>query len=261
MQETGRYTISAVSRALKILKLFDADHRTMSLTELSMRAGITKSSALRVLESLESEGFVKRIEESKKYKLGAELFILSNTGFEFSSLKDIAEPFLKKAVDKTGLVAHMGINEDNKILFISRVWPESHAEGFAMASTVGGDVPVHCTGIGKVLTAFSDPETQEKLLKTCDYRKYTEQTITSEEKLREELAGIRQRGYGVNREEHEAFVSCITYPVFNRRRKVIAAISLTGLTQLMNQMDQDMIHMALREVTGDLAREAGYWQA
>ena len=236
MQETGKYTISAVSRALKILKLFDAEHRTMSLTELSARAGITKSSALRVLESLESEGFVKRSNESKKYKLGTELFILSSTGFEFSSLKDIAEPILKKAVNKTGLVAHMGINEDNKILFISKVWPETYTEVFAMASTVGGALPVHCTGIGKVLTAFSDAQVQEQLLKTCDYQKYTEQTITSEEKLREELAAIRQRGYGFNREEHEAFVSCVTYPVFNRKGKVIAAISLTGRAYILSYM-------------------------
>lgn len=90
--EKNRYTISSVIRALRVLKLFDRNHRSISLTEISAMSGLTKSSALRIMESLESEGFVKRIDNSKKYKLGLELYMISKEGYDFSSLQAVAEP-------------------------------------------------------------------------------------------------------------------------------------------------------------------------
>lgn len=256
MESSSRYTISAVTKALKILKLFDEKHRIMSLTELSAQMGINKSSMLRLLESLESEGFVRRIPETKKYKLGTAIYILGSTGYAFTSLKDLAAPIIKKAVEQTGLIGHLGILEDNKALFLSRVWPDVNTEAYAIASSVGGELPIHCTGIGKVLTAFSPADVQEQLLKACRYERYTENTILSEQELREELSRIRRQGYGTNREEHEEFVSCITYPVFNYRGKLIAAVSLTGLTQGIKQKDQQLLHSTLQQAAKELGNEA-----
>lgn len=258
MDENGRYAISAVVRALKVLKLFDRNHQSLSLTEISAMSGLTKSSALRIMESLESEGFVKRVEDTKKYKLGLELYLISNEGYAFSSLRNAAEPVIKKAVDETGLVGHLGIMEDDKVLFISRIGPDANYDSYSIIATVGGVVPYHCTGIGKVLLAFSDPETQERLLSNCAYEKYTPHTITSREKLEKELVKIRTQGYGINREEHEQYVTCLTYPVYNYRNKIIAAVSLTGLTQVMEAKDPEFLHQTMRRLTQELQRECGH---
>lgn len=259
--ENSRYLISSVTRALKVLKLFDRNHRSLSLTEISAMSGLTKSSALRIMESLESEGFVKRIDSSKKYKLGLELYMISREGYDFSSLQVEAEPIIKKAVDRTGLIGHMGIIENDQVLFLSRVWPESAYESYAITAKVGGVVPVHCTGIGKVLLAYSDPETKESLLNKCNFEKFTPKTITSRRVLEEELNNIRKQGFGINCEEHEPYVTCLTYPVFNYRNKIIAAVSLTGLTQIINEKDQSLLHEIMQQLTHELQQECGYWKA
>lgn len=261
MSETSRYTISSVTRALKVLKFFDRTHRTISLTEISAMSGLTKSSALRIMESLESEGFVKRIEDTKKYKLGPQMYLISKEGYDFTSLQDMAEPIIKKAVDKTGLIGHMGIIEDDHVLFLSRIWPDVAYESYAITATVGGAVPVHCTGIGKVLLAFSNAATKERLLNKCKFEKYTPRTITSRQALEKELEKIVQQGYGINCEEHEPYVTCLTYPVFNSRNEVIAAVSLTGLTQAMEAKDPAFLHETMKQLIVELQQECGYWKS
>lgn len=248
------YTIASVTRALKVLKLFDSTHRVMSLTEISALAGLTKSSALRILESLESEDFVQRVEETKKYKLGPALFIIGNTGYEFSSLSEIADPLLKRVANQTELASHMGVLEGDKIFFTSRVYPDSAYDRYAIASAVGAELPCHCTGIGKVLLAFSDFDTQSRLLAGCDYKRYTPNTIVEKKALIAEIDAIRAQGYGTNNEEHEMYVSCITYPVFNYRRQIVAAVSLTGLTQIIKDKDQKLLHGTLKKLANELKR-------
>ncbi len=248
------YTIAAVVRALKILRLFDVNHRVMSLTVISSLSGLTKSSALRILDSLESEGFVRRGEEDKKYRLGTEIFIIGNTGYEFSSLRDLAGPLLKKIANATGLTGHLGVLEHSKILFASCVYPDSVYEGYSIASSVGAELPCHCTGVGKVLLAFCNTAQRETLLDKCDFKRYTPNTIVTKQALLTELEQIRGDGYGLNHEEHELYVSCITYPVFDFRRQIVAAVSLTGQTQIMKNKDQEFLHATLKEMASELGR-------
>lgn len=255
----NNYTISAVSRALKILKLFDSEHRTMSLTEISVRSGINKSSVLRVLESLETEGFIRRSYETKKYQLGIEIFKLGNSGYEFVDFKNIAYPYVKKAVDKTDLVAHIGIIDDDNILVISKVWPSNCMENISMTSFIGSIEPAYCTGVGKALTAFTDEKTRQRILAKCNYKPYTENTITTKERFLEELEITKKRGYAISSGEHEPYITCTTYPVINIRNKVLAAISLTGLTQVVESMDQNMLHETMRELVKGILSEAGYY--
>jgi len=256
--KTAKYPISSVVRALKVLKLFDQEHRQMTLTDISQLAEVNKSSVLRILDSLEAEGFVRR-SENKKYMLGIELFKLGNSGYEFADFKNIAYPFVKKIVEETGLMAHIGILEDGQVLVISKIWPQNSMDTMTLVSVVGGVVPAHCTGVGKVLLAYSDLQTRLAVLDHCQFEAYTPRTITSREVLEEELQSIRQRGYAHNDGEHEAYIRCTTYPIFNARGKLLAAISLTGLEQIVAEMDPQTIHTALKRVTQELQEETNLY--
>lgn len=254
--KSADYPISSVTRALRILKLFDQDNRQMSLTEISQKAGVNKSSVLRVLDSLEVEGFVRRSADTKKYMLGVELFRLGSSGYQFCDFKDMAQPIIKKVVDEVGLMAHLGVLDDDKIMVISKIWPRNSIDAMAMVSVVGGIVPPHCTGVGKVLLAFSDAAVRDSVLKTCAFEAYTPKTITSRELLEKELEKVRARGYATNNGEHEPYIRCTTYPVFNARGNLLAALSLTGLGQIVVDMDPRVIHDGLRAVTNELREES-----
>lgn len=249
------YPIAAVIRTLQVLKLFDREHKQMSLTEISQRAGVSKSSILRVLDSLEAEGFVRRSPETKNYMLGLELFRLSSNGYEFEDFKNFIYPFVKAMVDEIGLMAHVGIIEDNQVLVISKIWPQNRNDAMGMVSVVGGVTPMHCTGVGKVLLAFSGPEVRNTMLEKCRFEAYTPKTITSRPALEAELDCIREQGYGQNQGEHETYLRCTTYPIFSARGNLLGAISLTGLEQIVRDIDPQTIHVALQKVVGQIREE------
>ncbi|MDR1533512.1 MAG: IclR family transcriptional regulator [Planctomycetota bacterium] len=249
------YHIAAVIRAFKVLKLFDREHRRMSLTEISQRIGINRSSVLRILDSLEAEGFVRRSHESKKYTLGIELFKLGNVGYEFGDFRNLAYPFIKKMVDEIGIMAHLGILDNDQVVVIAKIWPQNAIDAMALVSVVGGVVPSHCTGVGKVLLAFSDDETTGRVLDSCRFEAYTPRTITSRDAFEAQLAAIRKRGYAQNLGEHESYIHCTTYPIFNGKGDLLAALSLTGLEQIVEEIDPATIHKALRKVTREIQDE------
>ncbi len=250
------YTIASVSRALKILKLFDEKNAEMTLTEISVKMDITKSSAMRALYTCEQEGFVRYDSATKKYKLGIQIFKLCNTAYDFLDLKQISPQYLKPLVEETKLVAHLGILEDSKGVIINKIWPQESVNSIAMLSGVGKDIPLHCTGIGKILLAHLNSTHKEKVLKNYILEKHTETTITNKEELYKELEKVKQNGYAENNGEREAYIRCIAYPIrdFNG---VVAALSLTGLNQIVDMMDMNILHQKIQDVAKKISQRLG----
>lgn len=251
------YTIAAVVRTLSILKLFDKKHKKMTLTEISERSGVVKSSVLRVLASCEAEGFIKYDEETKLYRLGVEIFKLANTGYDFMDIRQVAMPFIRKMVNEMNLIGHLGVVEGDKVVIIAKVWPESTADSLALQSRVGGIVPTHCTGIGKVITAFSEPETSERLINSCSFERYTEHTVCDRDEFEKVLDRVRKQGYAVTVCEHEPLIQCITYPIFGINGQLIAAMSLTGLTHSYNEETEAKAKEMLRMTAQMISNEMG----
>lgn len=252
------YTIAAVIKALRTLKQFSSTRREMTLTELSNCCDITKSSMLRILASLQSEGFVKYDEETKKYKLGIAIFHLGNTAFEFLDIKKVALPVLKSAASESQLLIHLAVLEDDEIVVIDKIWPTDNLDMVALISYVGGSVPVHCTGVGKILAAYAGPHQREVLLERCDFKAYTERTIDNREDFLKELELVRQRGMAFNDGEHEPYLRCITRPIYNSEGKVVAAVSLSGLKDVVTDEKFEFFNRISKKTAMAVSKELGY---
>lgn len=92
MERESQYTISSVKTALKVLKLFDSAHKSMTLTENTERADMRKGTMVRVLTTQE-EGFVRYDEISKRYSLGMSIYVLSSNAFQFISVVEAARHY------------------------------------------------------------------------------------------------------------------------------------------------------------------------
>lgn len=257
-ESNNDYTISAVIKALKTLKLFNAQKNELTLTELSALSGIGKSSMLRILTSLEAEGFIRYNEDTKKYCLGIAIFNLANTAYGFLDIRKIAAPILKKAAVEIQLLIHLAVIEDNKIVVIDKVWPTEHLDMVALVSYIGGSVPIHCTGVGKVLTAYASERKRRKMLDECRFEKYTENTITDRDTFEKLLEQVRVDGYAVNDCEHEPYLRCITRPIYNGDGKVIAAVSLSGLKDVITDDKIEYYNIMSRQLTAQLSKEFGW---
>ena len=140
MERESQYTISSVKKALKVLKLFDSAHKSMTLTEISERADMRKGTMVRVLTTLEEEGFVRYDEISKRYSLGMSIYVLSSNAFQFISVVEAARPYLEKVTTELNLIAHLSVLEGEKIVLIDRVVPNANAVVFDLNSKIGGEV-------------------------------------------------------------------------------------------------------------------------
>lgn len=254
----NRYTIASVQRSLKLLKLFNSERDALTLSEMSRLSGVNKSSILRVITTLTQEHFLKYDELTKKYRPGIELFRLGTVVAETMDLRTIARPHIEKVCEETGLIVHIGVLEETHVIIVEKLLPKQYRDSVSMVSKVGGIVPVHCTGVGKVLLAFQDEDEVEQIMEGYEYKKFGENTITNFPDLRKSLDMIRMQGYGVNDGEHEPYIKCYTFPIYDYEKRVVAAMSLTGLKEKMDNHGSKYIIDTLKKVTLDISLDLGY---
>ena len=257
MAERDDYIISAAARCLQILKLFDSEHREMTQTELAARAGLTKSSCMRALVTLQSEGFVEYIEKTKCYRLGTAILRLTYNSYIFSDLKDLSKNHLQSLATEFNVIAQLGVVNGSEVVIISREYPNSSAEHLTLIAPMGKGIPLHCTGLSKVLMAYSPADIREKCMKHCRFEKYQESTIVSRERFDQVLEQIRRDGYCITDREHEADIICMTFPIFDHRGEIVAAFSGTGRAERMTPEVHAAMLSRMAEISEAISRKLG----
>ncbi len=217
--------VQSVDRALKLLDILIDKKEAIALSEISEIADLNISTTHRLLNTLVQRGFVTQAEESSKYKLGYRLFEIAGILEDQINLKRIVRPYLEEIVEKCNETANLVVLDGAEVVYIDQVESTNMMRMFAQ---VGSKGPAHSLGSGKALLAYLSETELDKLLAELDLKKFTENTITKTEKLKEHLAEIREQGYAVDDEEMEEGVCCAAAPIENRDGKVIAAISVSG---------------------------------
>jgi DNA-binding IclR family transcriptional regulator len=211
----------SLSRGLEILQQLDADGRT--LDELAASLDVHKTTVLRLLHSLEERRFVRR--DARRYYLGSGLFALATDALRQHDVREHARPHLQalsRAVG--GHTVHLAGREGEHIVYIDKV---ESTHSIRMYSRVGLTAPLHCTAVGRVLTAARPRREWPSILAAIELRPYTQHTITDVETLLGVLEEVARRGWALDRGEHEEFVTCIAAPIHDGEGAVVAAVSIT----------------------------------
>ena len=95
--------------------------------------------------------------------------------------------------------------------------------------------PSHIGGLGKSLLAFLPEDELNKIINGRELKKFTRNTITDPDKLKEVLKRVRESGYAIDNEEFEIGLTCVGVPIKDFSNKVVAAISISGPTLRMNK--------------------------
>jgi IclR family KDG regulon transcriptional repressor len=204
--------IQSLARGLKILAILSDSPKGVSVTDLAETLEIDKGSASRLLSTLANYAFAEKDPDTRRFYLGPQVVSLSRSLLARLPLREVAKPFLRELMEKTGECAHTGVLAQGKVLYIDQV--ESPAS-LRVNAEVGLIAPLHCTALGKVLLAFGRIPLPHNL------DRFTENTLISSESLRKNLEKTRERGYAVDDEEFDA-------PIFDYRQKVIGSIGISG---------------------------------
>lgn len=216
-----RYRVQVLERALALLDALGAANKEVGPAELAAILHLHKSTIHRLLKVLEANRFVRRNSQGK-YDLGLKLFELGNISVSRFSLPRRAEPFLKEVVRETGETAQICVLNNTYMMAIA------NAEAPWLVRAIGHRGELHSSASGKAFLAFLPGHAQDLLLSRLTLTKFTRNTITTIAGLKLELARVRRRGFSVNDEEVELGVRCIGAPIFDRKGRVIATLSIAG---------------------------------
>jgi DNA-binding IclR family transcriptional regulator len=250
-----RYMVDAAAKALLLLDAFTLHEPSLSLSALMERTGLPRATAFRLLATLEQCGYV--VKDGVDYSLGFKLFVLGNVVAEGLDLRRVAHPHLEALRDTTGETVQLAILDDWQIVHLDRA--VSNRSVAYMVSQVGTILPAYCTALGKALLAYQGEDMVDAWASTQELRRHTATTITTADRLLEELRQIRRRGYSIDNEEREVGVRCVGAPVFDREGAAVAAISLGAPTErLPRSIEGSQVAMQVVATGLAISRELGY---
>lgn len=222
--------LSSVSKALKLLDAFTAEKPELSLSELARLAGAHKSSAFRLLGTLEAHGFVEKNGRTRGYRLGWKIGELAGRLLARYDLRDLASPYMEELAQRTGEIVHLSILDGAEIVYLEK---KGRSQPLTISTTVGGRSPAHASAMGKVLLAGLADADRRRLLAGLRLRRFTPTTITDRRRLERELACIRRQGWALDNEETFPGIRCVAAPLLDREARVAAALSVTAPSQRM----------------------------
>lgn len=224
-KSSGKKTIQSIDRMAEILDYLAAKPRGERLTTISKDLMLNKSTAFGIISTLEQLNYLEQDQETGKYVLGLKLFELGQASYSRLDLVSVAKPHITRLSEKYTETVHIAVLSGTEVVYLDKV---ESSRSMRVSSQIGGRQPAYCTALGKALAAYLSEEGIHQLARNTDFIRYTSTTITTEEELKQDLEQVRIQGYSIDNEESELGLYCVSAPVFNGEKKVIAAISMAG---------------------------------
>jgi DNA-binding IclR family transcriptional regulator len=212
---------TVLSRAFAILDSFAEGQPEQTHGSITRSTGLSPATVHRQLAELVDWGAVERTRRGH-YRIGMHLWRLGSLAPEGRELRDVALPYLQDLLEVTHEVVHLVVLDENRALYLERL--ESRP-GVSVVSQVGGRLPLHATGPGKVLLAHAAPAILDEVL-AAGLTRCASGTITDPQELQRALAEIRRTGHCISRQEMTDGAASVAAPVTDAHRRVIAAISV-----------------------------------
>jgi DNA-binding IclR family transcriptional regulator len=243
--------IQSVDRACTLLQHLRDTPNDMALHELATAIDVHPSTAYRLLGSLQHAGFVVRDALTGRYRLGLEPVTLSGAALGRLDVVRVADPELRRLAENSNETVNFGIRYGDQLLNIEQM---ASADRFRSFGWMGQRVPLHVASAARSMLAFLPDEEVEGYLKRAVQR----DPRLDVESLRSQLAGIRVRGYALNRGEIDPDVYGIGAPVLGRDGTACATVTVVGYrARFTPERIEHLVPMLLR-TTGTISRQMGY---
>ena len=251
------YQVRALSRALRILRLFSTERSELSLSEISDLSKLNKSTILRLLSVLKEERFIEQNPSNEKYSLGIRVFEVGSV-YLLCQLRvnQVARVFVENLCNKVKLSTNLAILDNGDVLYVGIEEPQKMIR---LNISIGSRFGAHYSALGKVLLSNLSEDMVDAIIKQKGgLEERTEKTITSPEELKEHLKLVKELGYAIDDEEGIIGIKCIAAPIFDYSGKNVAALSISGMTvELTDERIPELVS-ELKETTQQISQSLGY---
>jgi len=249
--------MNLIEKTIKILNYLSEVKRSVGITELSSKLSFPKSTVHRVLSNLLRYNLVSQEKETSKYKLGLQILEYSNSFYKSFDFWQISKPIVKKICTETKLTTFLTAWCDGYGVCIDSVTPFQKEDTYHLFIEIGQILPFHCTASAKLLLAYQSPEEIKKIINEKPLIKYTTKTIVNPKKLEEHLSKTRENGFSICDEELMEGVRAIAVPIRNINRKVVASITIMGLSKKIPNNNIKKLIKILVNSTQELSKMLG----
>ncbi|RYC14137.1 IclR family transcriptional regulator [Nocardioides zhouii] len=214
--------VQSVDRALGILEVL-ARTGESGVTEIAVELGVHKSTAFRLVATLEAHRLVEQTSDRGRYRLGMGILRLAGATTARLDLVQEARPISRQLAADTGETVNLAVLAESSALYLDQVAGSSALQPH---NWVGQHIPLHATSNGKVLLCGLDDAGLDAVLGKL--ATYTPHTITGRAQLRAELDRVREQGYAVAIDELEVGLTAVAAPIRNAHGDVVASMSVSG---------------------------------
>jgi DNA-binding IclR family transcriptional regulator len=240
---------SVTSRALAVLGAFDTSAPRLSLSEIAERSAMPLTTVHRLLGELTDWGALQRRPDGR-YEIGRRLWDLGLLAPVQLELRPVAHPFLLDVHTATRDTVHLAVREGLRALYVERI---SGRDSVPVLSTVGSRLPLHATGVGKVLLAAAPHDVVAEALQALTPE--TAMTITDPDRLRRELGEVRRRGFARTSEEMAPGAASVAVPVSVQRTTGPAVVAALGIVVPHRRRDVARLVPVLEVAARGIGRE------
>lgn len=247
--------VQSIDRALTIIECLGDGKK--SLLDITKMVNLNKSTVHRLLHTLIFKGYVLQDELNGHYALTPKILHLGQQIIDDMDIIRLAKPYLNALNELTGEVVHLVMIEGQNAIYIDKIEAKNTIR---MYSYVGKSIPLYSSAVGKAFLALSDEKTRLRYWDTLldNMERFTEYTLTDETALLEDFDLIRENGYAIDREENELGVICVAAPIFNHRKDIQYAISVSTPKFRLNDEKIDRFGKAVLSTTQDISKALGF---
>ncbi len=243
--------MTSLARGLIVAQAFTQQHPQMTISQLSVKTGLSRAAVRRCLYTLTKLGFAGA-EDGQRYSLRPRMLTLSQSYTTSSSLSTAAQPILERMSSSYRESFSVATLDGDEIVYIARTQVPSRV--MAVDLHIGSRLPAYCTSMGRVLLAYLPPEELEAYLARAELLPHTTRTITSADKLRLALRTVRRLGYAVVDQELEVGLRSLAVPVYAPSGRVVATVNLSGNAPRLPVFDMQSNFLApLRTAAAELS--------
>jgi DNA-binding IclR family transcriptional regulator len=212
---------SVLHKHLRLLEAFDVHHPFLTLSEIAESAGLSPSTAHRLVAQLTEEGLLERLPD-RSYRLGIRLWEFASRTPGALGLREVARPWMEVVHEHVRQHAQLGVLSGTDVLFVERM---STKDAVINATLIGGRIPLALSSSGLVLLAHASPAVRDEVVRT-GWPRPTALSYRGEKDLRDGLRRVRAQGYAVMDGHVHADSRGVAVPVHGPRHGVYAALGV-----------------------------------
>lgn len=214
---------TTVTRAIDILRLIAA--RPRSLVEIAELLDIHRSTAFRMLQTLEEADLARR-QGDGRFVVGLGAVPLAESALSRFDIRTIARPYLERLAAELGHTVHLAQEVNGRVIYVDKV---EGAGVVAMGSRIGLPAEIHTAAVAKVIVASLSEADRAPIIERCEFRQYGPTTIASPAAFRRELRRVREQGWAEDDGEKEDYINCVALPIKDATGRTTTGLSITAL--------------------------------